>query len=280
MLHRFRPYRTLTAFCQRLLETAPFNEFYRKILKLCPTTALTKVKWEMVDRPHYLLGVYRAAEQAQAEGIREISVVEFGVACGAGLMLLQDFARQVEAETNVSIKVIGFDSGSGLPELSGDHRDHPDAWLPMDYPMNVQSLRQRLTSRTELVLGDVKTTVPEFVARGRCPPIGFIAFDLDLHSSTKHALRVLSAPNRIVLRRVFLYFDDVDLEFNHRYAGELLAIDEFNDAVTDVKIDRWRGVEQRTVFTNSAWIKKMYIAHDLTAISRVVLTRAHLHLGE
>ena len=39
-----------------------------------------------------------------------------------------------------------------------------------------------------------------------------------------------------------MYFDDVKRIFNHRFAGELLAIDEFNAMNENVKIDRWRGI--------------------------------------
>jgi len=35
---------------------------------------------------------------------------------------------------------------------------------------------------------------------------------------------------------------------------ELLAIDEFNDENTDVKIDRWRGVQRYCVFPTTYWL--------------------------
>ena len=73
-----------------------------------------------------------------------------------------------------------------------------------------------------------------------------------------------------MLRRTYLYFDDVadpQASFLHRFAGELLAIDEFNDRNAAVKIDVWRGLRSGRIFQESEWIEKMYIAHDLTAIS-------------
>jgi hypothetical protein len=34
-----------------------------------------------------------------------------------------------------------------------------------------------------------------------------------------------------------------DTRDGHRFAGELLAIEEFNARSKDVKIDRWRGLQ-------------------------------------
>lgn len=238
---------------------------------------MTRVRWNIAERPHYLLGVYRGAQQAKVEGVSEISVIEFGVASGAGLLALERCARDVEIETGVRIKVFGFDSGGGLPESCGDYRDHPDFWTPCDYPMDVDALKAKLTDRTELVLGNVATTVPEFINSSH-PTVGFIAYDLDYYSSTRHALAILSSLNRRNLRRVFMYFDDVDSDINHRFAGELLAIDEFNDATEDVKIDRWRGVQRYSLFSHPLWLRRMYIAHDLQAISATAPKRSPLRL--
>ena len=49
--------------------------------------------------------------------------------------------------------------------------------------------------------------------------------------------------------------------------GELLAIDEFNAESGSVRIDKWRGLKKRRVFFESPWLDKMYVAHDVEAIS-------------
>jgi hypothetical protein len=139
--------------------------------------------------------------------------------------------------------------------------------------MDADGLRRRLRPETCLLLGNIADTVPRFV-RMQTSPLGFAAIDVDLYSSTKAALKVLVLPERRILRRTFLYFDDLDLSCNHRFAGELLAIDEFNrDAANRIKIDRWRGIANGRPFADSAWLEKMYIAHDLDAISSATLTR-------
>src|SRR5262249_27470464 len=131
----------------------------------------------------------------------------------------------------------------------------------------------RLSSRTSLVIGDVRDTVPEFVEKMQTAPLGFMSVDVDLYSSTKYVFRFFLLPGRKMLRRVTMYFDEVQFFFNHRFAGELRAIDEFNQESKGVKIDRWRGVAKERVFPESPWFESMYVAHDLEAISKVTLAR-------
>ena len=70
-----------------------------------------------------------------------------------------------------------------------------------------------------------------------------------------------------------MYFDDIDLMFTHRFAGEQLAIDEFNCMSPGVKIDAWRSIKKQRPFPEASWLNRMYIAHDLEAISQVQLSR-------
>ncbi len=109
-----------------------------------PTSVRTKALWEIGERPHCLLGVLSAADQATREGVEEIAVAEFGVAGGNGLVALHYWAGAVERETGVRISAFGFDTGAGLPETCGDYRAHPDKWAARDYPMDVDALRRRL----------------------------------------------------------------------------------------------------------------------------------------
>jgi hypothetical protein len=97
--------------------------------------------------------------------------------------------------------------------------------------------------------------------------------DLDLYSSTKQALEILRLPNSRMLRRTFLYFDDIFLLENHRFAGERLAIEEFNGESQFVKIDRWHSLSNR-IFRDYRWVQQMYIAHNLAAINEFRSTRA------
>lgn len=232
-----------------------------------------RARWDISKRPQYLLGLVTAAQQARLQKISGFSAVEFGVACGNGLLSLQEEAHAVSLEYGLNIKVFGFDLGTGLPPLGGDHRDHPDIWAPGDYAMDEALLRSRLDKESELILGDIKQTVPTFFAKFSPPPLGFISIDLDLYSSTRPALEILAAPDKKMLLHVPIYVDDIDMVYTHRRGGELLAIDEFNQAGTKVFIDRWRGIKGFRPFPEAPYLERFFIAHDLAAISQSHLDR-------
>jgi hypothetical protein len=98
--------------------------------------------------------------------------------------------------------------------------------------------------------------------------------DLDLYSSTAAALRIFERKDLQRLRRVAMYFDDLNEHYNHAAAGELLAIAEFNSAHHGkVYIDEWRGRRRRLAFPDAGWVLGLYIAHDLVAISASKPTR-------
>jgi hypothetical protein len=257
-----------------LAKEQPFRFAVRAALKWWPASIETLALWGKSVRPNYLAGVLYGAQQAQEEGARAISVIEFGVASGAGLIELERIAAEVERATGVSIWVYGFDAGpGGMPDLNGDHRDLPDIWRPGDYPMDVPALQAKLSPRTALVLGNVRDTVPKFFPTYDAAPLGFVAIDVDLYSSTTWALEIFTQPGKRMLRHVPMYFDDIDLSAVHRFAGELLAIDEFNESEQSVKIDVWRGIKTNRPYADETWLDKMYMAHDLAAISRCVLRR-------
>ena len=253
----------------KILKEPPLRLLVKGLYGVLPVSTSTRALWDISPRPNYLSGVLLAARQARDQGVPAISVIEFGVAGGNGLVAMQSEAEAVERETGVQIKVFGFDNGpGGLPEFIGDHRDHPDAWHPGDYPMDEAKLRARLAPRTTLILGNVRDTVPAFVRDGNAPPVGFISIDVDLYSSTMQALQILTLPGRKLLMRTFIYFDDVELPISHRFAGELLAIDEFNDANSTIKIDQLRGFNINRPFPEKSYLRMMYVAHDLEAIGK------------
>ena len=246
----------------------PLRALIWPLVYLAPTSARLRAMWGAAPYPAYLVGTLAAADQALTQNIDAISVIEFGVATGRGLLTLEKHAAAVEKQTGVRIEVYGFDTGSGLPKPLPDHRDHPDRWRAGDYPMlDATALRRKLSPRTSLVLGNVTETVPQFLAEAH-PPVGFAAIDLDIYSSTTDALKLLSSPQRRMLRRVTLYFDDIMFPHNHAYAGERLAIAEFNTNNEDVKIDAWHGIERARPFPERFWYKQLFIAHDLAAISK------------
>lgn len=207
--------------------------------------------------PNYRWGVLSAAAVAETLGYERITAVEFGVAGGNGLLALEECARQATELSGVDIDVVGFDTGTGLPKPT-DYRDLPQLWGEGDYAMDADALRRRLHG-AQLLLGLVKDTVGSFIA-SRPAPIGFISFDMDMYSSTVDAFAVFEASLDIVMPRVVCYFDDI-IAFSHNdFAGERLAISEFNERNDMRKISRIYGL-RFVLDLQQWWTEHMYMAH-------------------
>lgn len=214
-------------------------------------------------RPNYTWCVLHAASVASRTGVPEISVLEFGVAGGNGLVALEAAAAEAERALGVAIKVHGFDTGEGMPPAT-DPRDAAFLMERGDFPMDQGALRGRL-ERAELVLGDVASTVPTFLESGPAP-VGFVAFDLDYYSSSRDALRLFDGDSAALLPRVLCYFDDI-----HGYPwgdsiGVRAAIREFNDGHRDRKIDAIEGMRYLIDATvagqgGERWVEALYLAH-------------------
>lgn len=218
--------------------------------------------WEIMSRdsspyPQYLWGTMCAAHLAGALGYERTTVIEFGVAGGNGLLELERVAAWVERRAGVGIDVVGFDTGTGLP-LPTDHRDLPNLWDEGYFPMDPDRLRAKLTN-ARLLLGPVSETVEGFIDSGPAP-IGFVSFDLDLYSSTTDAFAIFRADQAIVLPRAVCYFDDI-IGFSHNdYAGERLAIAEFNVAYELRKLSKLYGLRY-VLYQDRWWTDMMYMFH-------------------
>lgn len=240
------------------------NQITRKILylKRDKLSLSEKLEWEVLDaRPYYGYGTYHAAKQAVALGMSRISVIEFGVAGGKGLVELEQFAAEVSKELNIEIEVYGFDGGQGMPPPL-DYRDMPYIWQPGFFEMDQDKLRAKLKT-AKLIIGNVTETVTSFVKKYNPAPIGFISFDLDYYSATAEAFKLLDHSSNCFLPRVYCYFDDImasDVELHGSFTGELLAIDEFNQKHAQTKISIIHGLSHSRKFP-SVWNEKMYACH-------------------
>jgi hypothetical protein len=218
--------------------------------------------WQILARdssayPHYLWGTMCAAALGAALGHPRISVIEFGVAGGNGLIELERVSAWVAGRSGVAIDVYGFDTGSGLPQPR-DYRDLPNLWSEGHFPMDSEGLRRRLTT-ARLELGPVGETVPAFLSAGPAP-IGFVVFDLDLYSSTVDAFGVFGAGRELLLPRVACYFDDI-IGFSHGdFTGERLAIAEFNQSHDTRKISKLYGLRY-VLLQDKWWTDMMYMFH-------------------
>jgi hypothetical protein len=211
-------------------------------------------------RPNYTWSVLHAASVAARTGRERVSVLEFGVAGGNGLVALERAAEAATAELGVGIDVYGLDTGEGLPPPCDD-RDAPFLMDSGDFPMDQDLLRSRLSS-AKLVLGDVKETIPRFLA-GAPAEVGFISFDLDYYSSTRDALTILKADPDRLMPRILCYFDDTHGYPWGDFNGARLAIREYNDAPGERRLAELHGLRYLLPDSERArrWPDAMYVAH-------------------
>lgn len=192
-----------------------------------------------LERMHYAYIVFNAAKLAKKLNIKTISVIEYGVASGRGLLLLEYYSEEIEKILDVKIELYGFDMGSGLPTPSS-YKDLPYHWKKGFFKMDEENLKSKL-KRSKLILGDIKETSVDFFSKFTPAPIGAIINDFDFYSSTKVSLSMITKNTNNYLPRVFCYFDDVigsEVELYNDYSGERLAINEFNNENKSIKFSK------------------------------------------
>ena len=216
-----------------------------------------------VERPSYSCCVLVAAKLASALGIHRISVIEFGVAGGNGLLELENMVEEVERIVPIKIDIFGFDTGKGLP-LSDNYKDQLYFWQEGHFEMNEEALRKRLRL-SKLVLGDVSKSVETFISEYNPAPIGAIMFDLDYYSSTKDAFKLFNYLNsNNSLPRIYTYMDDissVDLLPANEFTGVRCAINEFNSENNNKKIARMEHLS-RFMRLPKPWNELVYVFHN------------------
>ena len=223
----------------------------------------------LVARPNYAYGMLRAADVASFFGKTQVTVCEFGVATGRGLTNLADLADLIGAETGIRFRVVGFDTGAGLPPPGG-YKDHPEMWSGGDFPMgDPEQLRSRLEGRAELILGNIEDTISAFMKTltPECP-LGFVSIDVDIYSGTVAALRGLGGPAEHYLPAISFYLDDIVSYFTNDASGELCAVHEHNAAhpLRPLCIDR--SLPGRRPHAVASWYHQMYVCHILDHVMR------------
>jgi hypothetical protein len=211
-------------------------------------------------RPHFAWGALSATWLAKVLGLSRISVIEFGVAGGNGLVELEQIATEVSAVYGVAIDVFGFDTGVGLPKPI-DYRDVPNLYRASGFRMDEAKLRGRLKG-AHLILGDLADTISTFMSSAPAP-VGFVAVDVDLYSSTMAAFKLFDGDPTILLPRVYCYLDDILGETFSEFTGERLAVMDFNGAHPMRKISPIFGLRYflREPHQMEAWPDQMFIAH-------------------
>ena len=233
---------TRNIFAERQLQTLPildenrvpvgifgkFQAFFRDMYKTMPYS-------------YYAYGLLLAAQEGKKKCYERISVIEFGVASGRGLIHMELYAREISRLYGIDIDVYGFDSGKGLfPPM--DYRNCPHLWIEGDYKMDYDALQDRL-HKAKLVIGDICETTKTFLGDYNPAPIAFISVDVDPYTPTVAILDMLLEDDKYFTPVVTMYFDDNfdSIEFQ----GETLAIKEFNQKNESMKIS-----PEHTAFNN------------------------------
>lgn len=227
--------------------------------KICNFKISTLIEFNLTERPHYLYCLYHSAILARRLGLKKISIIEFGVAGGNGIIFLETFVKNIFVETGVEVEIYGFDLGDGLCEPT-DHRDLP-YWFKKDlYKMDHSSLSAKI-KHTKLIIGDVKDTIKDFFKKYNPAPIGAILNDLDYYSSTINSFQIFNTTeDKFYLPRIFCYFDDIigtEYEMYGVNNGQLLAIDEFNKNNIHLKIN----LNQNLLVKNVPYKFQIYYFH-------------------
>src|SRR4051794_32980048 len=69
----------------------------------------TRESYGLIERPNYVYGMLRAADNAKYLGKKSVTAIEMGVASGWGLLNMIECADQITKETGVGFDIVGFD---------------------------------------------------------------------------------------------------------------------------------------------------------------------------
>lgn len=243
-----------------------------------------KCDFDLVLRSQHAYSLYKAADLALKENKKKVSVIEFGVANGAGLSNIQKIAKKITKDTGILFDIYGFDTGKGMPPPVS-FKDHPELYQEGDFPMDFDRLQKSLDSNTKLIIGNIEETLPKFLTQkfDECP-IAFISIDVDYYSSSVQALKILEMDANQYLPRVIVYLDDLQDEFHNLWCGELAAVSEFSETHDYRKIERHTFTRGSRVFQRARWIDHIFVAHILdhstrnqkTNRSKVILNNPHI----
>lgn len=220
----------------------------------------SKVKYDLVPREPYAYGILSSADYAIENNIKKITIIEFGVAAGNGLLNMCYIADKVNKLTGVEFQILGFDTGKGMPPPV-DYKDHPEKYFTGDFPpIDSEKLVNSLPSNARLILGNISDSIKDFDKYCNSP-IGFVSVDVDYYTSTLDCLKVFNLSSDKYLPYVFTYFDDVYNIDHNDFCGELLAINEFNLKNENRKVTKATLLNSSRIFRRSPWTHQIYLTH-------------------
>ena len=223
-----------------------------------------KIEFDLVVRQQNAFCLQKAAAFAKVQKVDSVTVIEFGVAAGAGLLNICEIAKHISKTTGIKFNIIGFDTGTGMPPPR-DYRDQPETFYEGYFPMlDRERLISLLPDNAKLIIGDIAETVPNFVkALSQASPIGFISVDVDYYWSAKECLQILLGEPEKYLPMTLVYLDDIGVTSSNPWVGELLAVNEFNAENTERKIHPYPFLRTQRIFKQTRWIEQIFLMHTL-----------------
>lgn len=159
-------------------------------------------------------------------------IMEFGVLHGRHLATLTALRGMYE-HYDTARRIVGFDTFTGFPEVAEIDRVSPNAVAgrfatPPGYPAHLRAVLEAHEAgevnghvrRTFVIAGDVRETVPKYLADHPETVIALAYFDLDLYEPTRHALEAIQP---YLTRGSVLAFDEIGYA---RWPGETVALRE------------------------------------------------------
>ena len=267
----------LTVFLKRLFEGPIAISLFRflgynKPYRTAIIRALTLIF--KTFRPHYNSIIYETTQTAISLGLKRISIIEFGVANGNGLLSIEKYCKKLSRKYNIEYEIFGFDLGdsSGL-KPSKNPKDLPYYWGEGQFKMNYETLKSKLRG-SKLIIGDVSETVKTFIEKFKPAPIGAVFFDLDYYTSTINALEIFKTSEDFLLPRIICYFDDLQPNVNN-FNGELAAINEFNNNNKEMKIAKDYGSSVN--YHYGPWEEDVFIFHKFNHKNYLIKTKKTIY---
>jgi hypothetical protein len=162
-------------------------------------------------------------------------IMEFGVLHGRHLAALTALRGVYEPQNSLR-RIVGFDTFTGFPAIHPIDEVSPSAVVGRfrtadDYPSHLREVlrahelgeSQGHVERSLVFQGDVRETVPEYLAQHPQTIIAMAYFDMDLYEPTRDVLRII-APH--LARGAIVAFDELA---HPKWPGETAALREVLD---------------------------------------------------
>lgn len=235
----------------------------------------SKVEFDLVIRQQNAFCIYKAAEFAKWMELKSITVIEFGVAKGDGLLNICQIAEKVTQETGIRFNIYGFDTPTGMPAPK-DFKDLPELFQEGCFdPVDREELISALPDNAKLILGNIEETIPKFLATiSKESPIAFVSVDVDYYWSAKICLNLFRDIPEKYLPMTLVYLDDISPPCSNPWVGELLAVNEFNVENEYRKIVPYTFLRSKRIFQQTQWIDRIFSLHVLDHQWRSVKTKS------